>query len=406
MAEFNNNYATQCAVDAFSAFEYDYQNIPGKEYIESLNIVTTFYDYTHDYAKSSGYTGAKSDPDVLAKYIYDSSVEKQAPLSSLNTVKNWLKKAPPTGTQTGRENVYRLCFTLGLNAIQTKEFFLKAYLERPFNYKNIRESVYFFCMNNGLGYTDAERIIQRIPELPLKAQDDAEIITERIGYELSLLKNEDDIVKYLIENLSVFSVQNTTATKKIQELIEQCKVLAERELFIPDEDKALSVTTIDELLGVIYGYSARATKNKQCTHKITISKSNFPKLIRENFPQRQQIENILVGKASFDVIRKALIMLNFYYFFADACVNKENDYSHYWFDEFVNETNTMLAECGYVQLYWRNPYDWMFGYCASALDVGVDPLEQFRMLIEEFYLKPNNPDGVYYDETHFTIPNS
>ena len=57
MAEFNNNYATQCAVDAFSAFEYDYRTIPGKEYIESLDTATTFVEYTYDYARKSGYTG-------------------------------------------------------------------------------------------------------------------------------------------------------------------------------------------------------------------------------------------------------------------------------------------------------------------------------------------------------------
>ena len=63
----------------------------------------------------------------------------------------------------------------------------------------------------------------------------------------------------------------------------------------------------------------------------------------------------------------------------------------YLFDEFVDETNELLARCGYVQLYWRNPYDWMFGYCANAIDSDEDPLDQFRMLIEELYL---NKEGI------------
>ena len=46
------------------------------------------------------------------------------------------------------------------------------------------------------------------------------------------------------------------------------------------------------------------------------------------------------------------------------------------------ELQTVLAECGYVQLYWRNPFDWMIGYCAMSLN----PLDTLRDLIEEYYL--------------------
>ena len=47
MVEYENNNATQLAEDTFADFEFDYSDVPGKEYIESLNTVTTFYDYTY-----------------------------------------------------------------------------------------------------------------------------------------------------------------------------------------------------------------------------------------------------------------------------------------------------------------------------------------------------------------------
>ena len=384
MAEYENNNMTQLAEDAFADFEFDYSDVPGKEYIESLNLVTTFYDYTYIYAQKNGFQEDKSNADALAKFILKLGEERNAPLSSLNTIKNWLKKAPPAANQSGRENVYILCFALGLNAKETKEFFLKAYLERPFNYKNTHEAVYFFCMNNRLSYAEAQRMIEKIESAPEVENDDAEQVTEQIGYDISLIATEDDLVKYLITNRSGFNVQSLTASRKIKELIEECKDLAKKEYKLLHNGD-ISVENVDELLTVITGYYARETVNGEKLYKQSISKSKLPELIRKNFPQREQFKQIEDGKASFDTIRKALIMLKFYSFFADALIHKAEDLENGLFYEFVDETNELLAECGYVQLYWRNPYDWLFGYCAyGAAD--PNPLNEFKTVIDIFYL--------------------
>ena len=387
MLEFENNNATQLAEYTFSDFEFDYSDVPGKEYIESLNTVTTFYDYTYAYAQKNGFEGDKSHADALAKFIVMLGRERNTPLSSLNTVKNWLKKAPPTANQAGRENVYTLCFAFGLNANQTKEFFLKAYLERPFNYKNIHEAVYFFCMNNGLTYVDAVRIIKEIESVPVDSKkEDVEVVTEQVGYAISLMTSEDDLIKYLVANRSGFTVQSQTASNKIEELIEECKALAKKEYKLLHNGD-LSVENVDELLTVITGYYARETINGEKLYKQSISKSKLPELIRKNFPQREQFKQIEKGKASFDTIRKVLIILKFYSFFADALIHKAEDLENGLFYEFVDETNALLAECGYVQLYWRNPYDWLFGYCAYG---AANPLDEFKNVIDVFYL--DDPD--------------
>ena len=386
MLEYRNNVATQLAEDSFADFEFDYSDVPGKEYIESLNTVTTFYDYTYAYAQKNGFDGDKSDADALAKFIFALGNERNAPLSSLNTLKNWLKKAPPTGNQAGRENVYTLCFALGLDAKETKEFFLKAYLERPFNYKNIHEAVYFFCLNNGLSYTKAQRIIKKIEGSAEVKNPDAEKVTEQVGYALSQMKTEDDVITYLINNRCGFAMQNQTATNKIKDLIEECKVLAKAEHKLLHNSE-ISVNNIDELLTVITGYYARETLNGEKAYKQSISKSKLPDKIKQNFPQREQFKQIEEGKASFDTIRKALILLKFYSFFADALIHHAEDLENGLFYEFVDETNEMLAECGYVQLYWRNPYDWLFGYCAYG---AANPLNEFKDIIDVFYL--DDPD--------------
>lgn len=114
MQYYQNNAVTKLAVDAFTYFEFYCIDLPGREYIESLNTVTTFYDYTYTHAEKNGFDADKLDADAIAKFIIKLGEERNAPLSSLNTEKYWFKKATPAANLARRENVYTLCFSLGL----------------------------------------------------------------------------------------------------------------------------------------------------------------------------------------------------------------------------------------------------------------------------------------------------
>ena len=211
----------------------------------------------------------------------------------------------------------------------------------------------------------------------------ADEITAVIGTRLQEINDEAELVRYIYENRAGFDEQNKTAFEKIEELKKNCMEIAPKEhaININNAHEEITVTTIDELLSVIYGYSARATEKGKAVYKESISKSKFPKLVKKNWPLREQFAQILEKKnASYDVIRRALIMLAFYDFAANATVAKALECGI--FDELIAEINTILAECGYVQLYWKNPFDWMIGYCA----VSPNPLGTLRDLIEEYYL--------------------
>ena len=375
--------ATQLLENNFFTYNFydENNNLPGKEAMEALDPLATFFEYMHTHAVHCGYVGDIDDIGALASFVSKKCKEAGVNISR-QTLVNWLTKGLPANTAGGRENVYRLCFALQMDAQQTREFFLKAYLERPFNYKDIHEAVYFFCLNNGHTYSDAKKIIETIESSSSKENPYADNITERIGERLSEITTEDELLKYVTENRSGFSIQNQSATEKIEALVERCKAVAPKEYAINVyNEKSITVSNIDELLSVIYGYSARATINSTLVHKKSISKSNFPDLVKRNWPQREQFAQILEKKnASYDVIRRALIMLTFYDFAANATVNHALECGI--FDEFVDEMNTVLADCGYVQLYWRNPFDWMIGYCAMS----PNPLGTLRDLIEEYYL--------------------
>lgn len=389
MEKFQSNEDTMLAQGEF--FKYDFENdeLPGKEYIDSLDEVSIFTDKVKSRIVQLGYTGNLEDNNEVVSYIYAKVKEAKVDISRQNIV-NWFGNGMPSSGEGGRENVYKLCFALHMNEEETMEFFLKAYLERPFNYKKLNEAVYFFCLKNKLHYTDAVRIIAEINGITPEDNPNADDVTEQIGDRISEISNEDILIQYLTENRSGFVTQNKTATEYIQSKLELCM-------------KRVGANSIDELLSVIYGYAARATEGyKQKREKLvskpvykeSISKSRFPRLIKRNFPQRQQMEDIIKWKASYEVIRKALIMLNFYDFFTSKQTsdkkNKEDNENReeIVFDEFVDEINENLYKCGYVQMYWRNPYDWMIGYCASA----IDPIRELQNLIYEYYL---SDDSVY-----------
>lgn len=407
MNTFENNAATILVEDKFFRYDFENEEFPGKADMEEKDTASTFCEYVHIHAVRCGYTGGTEDTDVLASFVAHKCSEAGIKLGSgtKTTVNRWLTQGLPGNNASSRENVYLLCFALQMNAQQTKEFFLKAYLERPFNYKDIREAVYFFCLNNGLPYTDAVRIISEIEATDVVPNPYADNITEQIGDRLSEFTTEDEFLRYITENRSGFSIQNQSATQKIKELRDSCMKVAPKEYAISTiYDKEIKVNNIDELLSVIYGYSARATEKEKPIYKKSISKSNFPKLIKQNWPDRERFAQILEKEnGSYDVIRRALIMLNFYDFFAKAIVaEKEAEekrrktgqttnvpiVAEGLFDEFTDEMNTVLAECGYVQLYWRNPFDWMIGYCAMS----PDPIRTLRELIIEYYL--SDPDVI------------
>ncbi len=386
--EYSNNDLTQMVEDEFFAYDFEKEELPGREKMEKFDPLKNFVRYVHKMAcECCGYEGKKEDTDLLVKFVLDRCKEEGVGISR-QTLSNWLNKGMPKSDQKGRNNIYGLCFALHMNEKQTKEFFLKAYLERPFYHKNIEEAVYFFCMRNGLKYKDAEEIIKNIPD-EISDNPDADELTAQIRDRLCEIKDKDELVAYICENRAGFAKKNQTAQKEFANLLEHCKEIAQQEVdrdlaIEPDRYDFQQVESVGNLLQVIYGYNARATKNGKPVYSRSINKSRFPEYIRKNWPQEEQFAQIEKGIASFDVVRRALIVLQFYDYTATVKLNNKEELENSGiYDDLTDEINEMLARCGYGRLYWLNPFDCMFGYCAMS----TDPLDTLHDLIEEYYLR-------------------
>lgn len=271
-----------------------------------------------------------------------------------------------------------------MNAEKVAEFFLKAYLNRPFNYKNTSEAVYFHCFLTGKPYREALRIIEQVESIPSSETTDMTIATEQIGSEIASITDEEELIRYTASHRYEENEQHQTVVSKITDLLQSCYTLATKETEYTKE-KAAVVTSSDALLDVIYDYDAYAMGKE----KRTIAKSKLPKAIKENLPDRERLAKILRHEAkNDDVYRKALVLLTFYNFYAAAYLSQrayraESDIDLLGYaDDFEAELEGSLFECGYVQLYKRNPFDWLILYCASF----PNPLNQFRNVIDEYYL--------------------
>lgn len=281
-------------------------------------------------------------------------------------IANWLTKNPPNDSEQSRPNVYKLCFALDMDAEQTEIFFLKNYLCRPFNFKDYRETVYYFCLYTHRSYDDAIRLIAQVESLAVDATPE-EKETRLIGITLQSqqIQTESDFLNYMADHKYNEEQQRQTIYKEIDRLLDSCKKIA-------------NVKSVSALLEKIYGYNEH-----QCEKGI--SKSDLPQMVTTNFPTEMKFSEIKKRKASNDTCRKTLIVLYFYKFYATLYSVKKNlsisDLKTY-LNSFEISLDELLEKCGYIQSYLRHPFDRLILYCANQ----DNPLQELKNIMQKYYI--------------------
>jgi len=281
-------------------------------------------------------------------------------------ITNWLTKSPPNDTEQSRPNVYKLCFALDMDAEQTEIFFLKHYLCRPFNFKDYREAVYYFCLYTHRSYDDAIDLISQVETFTTCDTPD-ENETRLIGIDLQSkhIQTKEDFLSYMADHKYNKEQQRQTIYKELDLLIDSCKKIA-------------NAKSTSALLEEIYGYNEHKCEKG-------VSKSELPQLITTNFPTEIKFSEIKKRKASNDTCRKALIVLYFYKFYASLCLDetsfsKSKDKTY--FNSFEISLDELLDKCGYIQSYVRNPFDRFILYCANQ----NHPLQEFKSIMQKYYI--------------------
>lgn len=299
--------------------------------------------------------------------------DKELSLSSIDKsskLKHWLqnKQNPQTAKRDESHNfMLLLCGVFDMNIQETEEFIAKAFFKRAF-YKNINDTAVFYCINNKIPCKDWDQIKNLcVEELNRHISESAE---HSVTYTSTMYAHLKDI----------------TNTKELKGFINQYS-----ESLLSDVDMKFAREEIKKLL-------ARATKiavkiksensfeeydcisenkfKKKYNAKID-TKPEYNKYLLFNFPSKASLTKITDGKGSYDSIRKALILLEFFVFVTEKAYIEMN--SEERFDKFQSHVNTLLNKCGFPKLWIVNPYDKLFMYCVHH----EDPLDFFRGFISD-----------------------
>lgn len=290
------------------------------------------------------------------------------------TIRQWLQgKKKPSQSQAYRHNCYDFCIALGMNLNETFEFMFKYFQVMPFYYKNRTDAIYYYCIRNNKSYDTIVNI--RDIAKTFTSSNDETVNTDHIRRKISEIDNDDEFLDYLKNHCYDDQHQFATARSLILELLDKCK-----------KDKFANVKKDSELLMTITGYNNQ-TGIKGGRHDKGISKSLFPPEFTTSFPDDNVLCKIRNGKkVSDEALRKLLILLSFYHYYKSRENSNEQiqinpEIIKESYEEFCAECDIKLAECGYVQLYPRNLYDWHILCCANS----EYPIEALKSLIKQQY---------------------
>ena len=295
-------------------------------------------------------------------------------VGSTNTLKSWFKGGPrPKKGEDSRDAMFALVFALEFTPAEAAELFHKVYLDRAFNFRNEKELVYYFCLANGKAWADAKRIIAAIEH---DADEyDATFHTAAIQTDVDKFSNESELLAYIKTHRHNMEQNNVTAKKYLDRLLDQAKKYAVEEA--NQEGRAedfIGAWRKEQTASVNFVYSV-ITNLKPFGKKGTATlfkNARLPKEIKNRFPEAGSFSE---KEPTYESIRKMIVML-FSYSFWYQVQWKQKDFD---IEDYTEQLNALLHECGFSPLYYGNPCDWMFLYCTLS----NAPLDVFREMVAE-----------------------
>lgn len=387
----NAGESTQLYLDQLMNDDYSFYD----EDMETTNEHMKYYKFKSfsegltDFIKKKGFQCDTDSIEEKTRFVIKKCNENNISINAAN-IKDWFKEKRPISSSRSRKLMYKLCFGLGLTLDEVVDFFKNVYFECPFNFRACEEVVYFYCFANGFSYSTAMDLMYKTSKI-LEVHNSDETtydLTTGIASALKDVHTEEELLDFISKNSADFHAANRTAYRLAKDLIDDDTKLAkkfyekyrESDKQRHNEAKERSRNTKSEnninlLLFMIFGVDIKALTKDETFSRA----SKFPEIVKSNFPLNMQLSKIYNGeKVSYETLRKALILLKFYNYFAALFSENENEKKFCSIDEdfvtYVAETNDMLYTCGYPPLYVRNQYDWLFMHCGNT----PYPLEELQ----------------------------
>lgn len=307
-----------------------------------------------------------------------------------------------------RETGFRIAFALGLDIDGTNDFFRTVLLDRGFDCHTIEEAIYYYCIFNRRGWKTAESLIGEAPvpgKIPAPS-DGTVLYTKNIISFIRSCPDDQALIRYFKENITQFGYNQVKAREFIKSLWESIAApggLADREWKILLNESGRDRTGLKDSTWEIYLQilgldtdDAKAIETDRTIKPILENQMFMHEFAAANFPNRQSIEKILRGGSTrHDLIRKTLILLAFYKYWAQRALSRHSSPSYeaepYDRDRCLAELDQYLLDAGFPEMYAGNPFDWIFLWAAGR----AAPLLAFRsywqLLSAEFNDKNKTP---------------
>lgn len=304
--------------------------------------------------------------EVLAKIYPEPDLKERlyAEFPSRKNVQNWLKDR---NLPTGREEVFRIAFALGLDEKQA-DVLLAYVFEEGIHYRNERELVYAFALKNHQNYETAARSAKTFLERKKEAPQDGTPQTNVIRMAFEALPPGEDFMRFLAAHSGQLGTRHNTAYRYFTGMLSLLRGDFEEEAYTTD--------AIAENYLRLHMPKERRTDDYDYVQKT----------LKKYWPGERSIRAMKNRRE--DISRKALLLL----FIVTGGLREEG------YDELDEEyiskdlrlagdcrrINEMLELSGMRRLDPRNPFDFLVLYCLQA-ESGDMMSERMEAVVDELF---------------------
>lgn len=283
--------------------------------------------------------------------------------------------------------MFQVAFALGLTTAETEDYFHRVFLDKAFNARNVKEFVYFYCIQHGKLYSQAQSLASEAGRIISSGHDSASAADTKLIQNAGNTAGDDaELLTFIAEHAFSFTSKNETALSIQNWLLselrgtEEWQGLAEKEYLSYGLNKrkgseGRNMHSVDFVLDLASkGVELKKTKGIPGVKR---AREVFArKEISNQFPNANTISH----PDSSYILRKNIIFLFFYWFWVKWSLEEHPDWDD---DTFQDEMNNILQRCGFGPLYYGNPYDWLFLYCSNCVQNYSNPIDVFRAILME-----------------------
>ena len=275
-----------------------------------------------------------------------------------------------------------VCFIFKLT-IEEADSFVALVTEEGLHWRNPREIVYIFALKQGMDFLEAEKLNEEMKEYVSGVQEGKALsqdsFTPVIRTEVSALGTKEELADFLAGAAARLGQYHNNAYQLFMDMMELLENPRPEEgeaaagIFEPEK-----LTIRDIVREYLYGENvlyaremAHTSPNRWISlpeeEKIVLTR--IQEKISGGWPDEEALSKM--KSREMDVTRKVLILL---FLATDQGAGWEDEYEtdvslEEIFEDLYQRLNDMLAQCGFMTLDPRSPFDWVILYCICVEDM-------------------------------------